>query len=157
MKSTIVTAFLGFASLAIAAPAQIITRQTSLEQVTDSYVFDISIAEFIDNRNAKTGPAELDWSSNGCTASPDNPFGFDFINSCYRHDFGYRNFKKQNRFDANKARIDDKFKTDMFNQCANEAVKGPCEATATLYYEAVKTFGKKRDLEMAGEKRAVNE
>ena len=198
MKSTIVTAFLGFASLAIAAPAQIITRQTSLEQVTDSYVFDISIAEFIDNRNAKTGPAELDWSSNGCTASPDNPFGFDctfchssfpffpfyfrffpfcfpfsfsfclllpqfylltttVINSCYRHDFGYRNFKKQNRFDANKARIDDKFKTDLFNQCADEAAKGPCEATATLYYEAVKTFGKKRDLEMAEEKRAVDE
>jgi hypothetical protein len=77
MKSTTITTFLGFASLVIAAPAQIITRQTSLEQVTDSYMFDISIAEFIDNRNAKTGPAELDWSSNGCTASPDNPFGFD--------------------------------------------------------------------------------
>ena len=64
------------------------------------------------------------------------------INSCYRHDFGYRNFKAQNRFEANKARIDDNFKTDMFNQCANESAKGPCEATATLYYEAVKAFGR---------------
>jgi hypothetical protein len=36
----------------------------------------------------------------------------------------------------------------MFNQCANEEAKGPCEATATLYYEAVKAFGNKRDLEM---------
>jgi hypothetical protein len=67
------------------------------------------------------------------------------INSCYRHDFGYRNFKLQNRFDANKARIDDNFKTDMFNQCATESAKGPCEATATLYYEAVKAFGKREE------------
>jgi hypothetical protein len=44
----------------------------------------------------------------------------------------------------------------MFNQCANEAAKGPCEATATLYYEAVKVFGRKRDLEMVEGKRAIN-
>ncbi|RYN29389.1 hypothetical protein AA0115_g5178 [Alternaria tenuissima] len=147
MKCTILATVLGLASLAVSAPAALVSRQASLEQVTDSYMFDISIDEFITNRNTKN-PPELDWSSNGCTASPDNPFGFDFINSCYRHDFGYRNFKAQNRFEANKARIDDKFKTDMFNQCANESAKGPCEATATLYYEAVKAFGR-RDLETA--------
>ncbi|CAN9320501.1 hypothetical protein CUC08_Gglean004038 [Alternaria sp. MG1] len=147
MKCTILATVLGLASLAVSAPAALVSRQASLEQVTDSYMFDISIDEFITNRNTKN-PPELDWSSNGCTASPDNPFGFDFINSCYRHDFGYRNFKAQNRFEANKARIDDNFKTDMFNQCANESAKGPCEATATLYYEAVKAFGR-RDLETA--------
>ncbi|KAH6858604.1 prokaryotic phospholipase A2-domain-containing protein [Alternaria alternata] len=147
MRCTILATVLGLASLAVSAPAALISRQASLEQVTDNYMFDISIDEFITNRNAKN-PPELDWSSNGCTASPDNPFGFDFINSCYRHDFGYRNFKAQNRFEANKARIDDNFKTDMFNQCANESAKGPCEATATLYYEAVKAFGR-RDLETA--------
>ncbi|RYO32645.1 hypothetical protein AA0111_g4636 [Alternaria arborescens] len=147
MRCTILATVLGLASLTVSAPAALVSRQASLEQVTDSYMFDISIDEFITNRNAKN-PPELDWSSNGCTASPDNPFGFDFINSCYRHDFGYRNFKAQNRFEANKARIDDNFKTDMFNQCANESAKGPCEATATLYYEAVKAFGR-RDLETA--------
>ncbi|KAI5377806.1 hypothetical protein J4E82_003550 [Alternaria postmessia] len=147
MRCIILATVLGLASLAVSAPAALVSRQASLEQVTDSYMFDISIDEFITNRNAKN-PPELDWSSNGCTASPDNPFGFDFINSCYRHDFGYRNFKAQNRFEANKARIDDNFKTDMFNQCANESAKGPCEATATLYYEAVKAFGR-RDLETA--------
>lgn len=185
MKCTILATVLGLASLAVSAPAALVSRQASLEQVTDSYMFDISIDEFITNRNTKN-PPELDWSSNGCTASPDNPFGFDcmfsyllplssslfhplfsvfhlmnalslllilihmltVINSCYRHDFGYRNFKAQNRFEANKARIDDNFKTDMFNQCANESAKGPCEATATLYYEAVKAFGR-RDLETA--------
>jgi hypothetical protein len=147
MRCTILATVLGLASLAVSAPAALVSRQASLEQVTDNYMFDISIDEFITYRNAKN-PPELDWSSNGCTASPDNPFGFDFINSCYRHDFGYRNFKAQNRFEANKARIDDNFKTDMFNQCANESAKGPCEATATLYYEAVKAFGR-RDLETA--------
>jgi len=77
MKSTVITALLGFASLAVSAPAQLVERQASLEQVTDTYMFDISIAEFIANRNGKVGPPELNWDSNGCTASPDNPFGFD--------------------------------------------------------------------------------
>ncbi|KAG9186274.1 hypothetical protein G6011_02830 [Alternaria panax] len=153
MKSTVLAIILGFASLAVSDPAALVSRQTNLEQVTDSYMFGISIDEFITNRNAKN-PPELDWSSNGCTASPDNPFGFDFINSCYRHDFGYHNFKAQNRFDANKARIDDNFKTDMFNQCAHESAKRVCKITATLYYEAVKAFGR-RDLEMAEGEMAV--
>jgi hypothetical protein len=83
MKSAIITALLGFASLAVSAPARLVERQAaSLEQVTDSYMFDISIAEFIANRDGKVGPPELDWSSNGCTASPDNPFGFDCTSSC---------------------------------------------------------------------------
>ncbi|KAI4913424.1 uncharacterized protein J4E92_009773 [Alternaria infectoria] len=145
MKSTIITALLGFASLAVSAPAHLVGRQASLEQVTDTYMFDIPIAEFIANRDGKIGPPELNWESNGCTASPDNPFGFNFINSCYRHDFGYRNYKQQGRFDAMKARTDSNFKTDMFNQCATEKAKGPCEATATLYYEAVKAFGKREE------------
>jgi hypothetical protein len=46
----------------------------------------------------------------------------------------------------------------MFNQCANESFKAACEATATIYYEAVKAFGKKRAAEilearMAAERR----
>jgi hypothetical protein len=71
------------------------------------------------------------------------------LDSCYRHDFGYRNFKKQSRFtEANKARIDTNFKTDMFNQCQNEKFKDACKATATVYYEAVKAFGKKKAAEI---------
>ena len=202
MKFTIfTTTLLGFASFAICSPtaaaAAVTQRQSSLQQITDSYVFSISIGQFIDNRNAKRGPAELDWSSDGCSDSPDNPFGFDckalylsqflphtsshtlpfpvphfpvwnpptnppttVINSCYRHDFAYRNFKKQSRFtDANKARIDSNFKTDMYNQCKSESYRDACEATATVYYEAVKAFGKKRGVEvreaMAMERREV--
>ncbi|KAH8708550.1 prokaryotic phospholipase A2-domain-containing protein, partial [Phaeosphaeriaceae sp. PMI808] len=123
--------------------------QSALQTTTDSYLFSISISQFISNRNAHAGPAGLDWSADGCSNSPDNPFGFNFLNSCYRHDFGYRNYKKQSRFtNANKAKIDSNFKTDMYNQCANERFRDACEATATVYYEAVKAFGKKSAAEI---------
>ena len=36
----------------------------------------------------------------------------------------------------------------MFTQCATESFKTACEATATIYYEAVKAFGKKRAIEI---------
>lgn len=73
MKSTLIS-ILGFLSLATAA---VTPRQSSLQATTDNYVFSLSISQFISNRNAQTGPAELDWSSDGCSSSPDNPFGFD--------------------------------------------------------------------------------
>jgi len=76
MKCTIVTIVLGLASLAICAPITYIVRQTSLEQITDKILFGMSLDEFITYRNTQIGPAELDWSSNGCTSTPDHPFGF---------------------------------------------------------------------------------
>jgi hypothetical protein len=175
MKFTLLT-ILSLASLALSSPT-LTPRQSSLETTTDAYVFSISIAQFISNRNSKN-PAELDWDSDGCSSSPDNPFGFDctspfpslsiytfnfdviVLDSCYRHDFGYRNFKAQGRFtDANKARIDSNFKNDMFNQCKSERFGDACEATATVYYEAVKAFGKKKAAEiqarMAEERRML--
>ena len=80
------------------------------------------------------------------------------LDSCYRHDFGYRNFKAQSRFtDANKARIDSNFKEDMDDQCAGEEFKDACDATATLYYEAVKAFGKKRSAEILEARRVTEE
>jgi hypothetical protein len=76
MKSTLIT-ILSFATLAVSAPSSLLPRQSSLTSVTDSYVFSISISQFINNRNGQVGPAELDWTSDGCSSSPDNPFGFD--------------------------------------------------------------------------------
>ena len=99
--------------------------------------------------------SKSDWSDNGCTASPDNPLGFDFRQSCQRHDFGYRNYKAQSRFtDPAKATIDDNFREDMYNQCATEgALQGLCRGVADLYYAAVREFGSKRrgvEMEVAG-------
>lgn len=91
--------------------------------------------------------ADLDWYSNGCTASPDQPLGYNFLPSCQRHDFGYHNYKNQDRFtEQNKDRIDSNFKSDMYNECATRGSvsKTVCEGIADIYYEAVSTFGGRR-------------
>nr|BAB70714.1 p15 [Helicosporium sp. HN1] len=124
-----------------------IASRATIEETTDTLLFSTPIAQFEAARNAQN-PSTLDWSSDGCSSSPDDPFGFDFLSSCHRHDFGYRNYKKQNRFTApNKARIDTNFKTDMYNQCNTESnifTRAACKAVADIYYEAVKTFGSKK-------------
>jgi hypothetical protein len=86
---------------------------------------------------------EFDWSTDYCSSSPDNPLGFDFKNSCARHDFGYRNYKAMGQFPANKSRIDSAFYEDLKRKCAtyNAAVRPACTSLAWTYYEAVKAFG----------------
>ncbi|CAA9958933.1 secretory phospholipase A2 [Pyrenophora teres f. maculata] len=144
MKVAIVTAVVGLASLALCAPIALDDHQNSLENITDDYLFNIPLEQFIEYRNAHTGPAELDWTSDSCTLSPDKPWGFDFTASCRRHDFGYWNYIKQKRItSANRARVDRNFKQDMYNQCAKEKwlKRQLCKATAKLYYKATNKFG----------------
>jgi hypothetical protein len=109
--------FLCLASSVLALPASdstansLISRQ-SLNEITDRYLFSITLPQFTSYRNARN-PSTLDWSSDGCSSSPDNPFGFPFTPACHRHDFGYRNYKNQKRFtDAGKLKIDNQFKTE---------------------------------------------
>ncbi|WP_233624346.1 phospholipase [Actinoplanes sp. ATCC 53533] len=85
----------------------------------------------------------FDWATNFCTWAPDNPLGFSFERSCARHDFGYRNYKAAQRFEANKDRLDLAFYGDLQRQCATyEAVlQPPCYALAFVYYEATRIFG----------------
>ncbi len=131
---------------ATAFPLSINQRQSEsdLETITDTLLFSSTMAQFQAARAAQD-PPELDWSSNGCSDSPDNPLGFNFEPSCQRHDFGYRNYKAQGRFDdAGKAHIDSNFKRDMDNQCATEGgLEDVCDGVADLYYEAVVVFGSK--------------
>ncbi|KEF61054.1 uncharacterized protein A1O9_02619, partial [Exophiala aquamarina CBS 119918] len=117
-------------------------QSSSLETETDRLLFSTPISEFLIARDSRT-PSELDWASNGCSFSPEEPLGFDFEPSCQRHDFGYRNYKAQRRFtDSGKASIDDNFKRDMDNQCATEGVlEDLCGGVADLYYQAVVNFG----------------
>ncbi|KAF2744877.1 hypothetical protein M011DRAFT_370773, partial [Sporormia fimetaria CBS 119925] len=98
----------------------------------------------------KKSPSSLIWTSDGCTDSPDNPFGFKFLKSCQRHDFGYRNYKKQGRFTKQaKIYIDNRFRTDMRNWCASAQLNVPkrtaCNKLADTYWAFVKKYGK-RDL-----------
>ncbi|MDO0931785.1 phospholipase [Streptomyces sp. DG2A-72] len=86
---------------------------------------------------------EFNWSTDYCSSSPDNPFGFPFATSCARHDFGYRNYKAAGAFDANKARLDSAFYEDLKRVCNSYSggTKNACTSTAWTYYQAVKAFG----------------
>ncbi len=85
----------------------------------------------------------FDWSTDYCSSSPDNPFGFPFATSCARHDFGYRNYKAAGAFDANKSRLDSAFYEDLKRVCAaySGATKSSCNSTAWTYYQAVNALG----------------
>lgn len=85
----------------------------------------------------------FDWSTDYCSSSPDNPFGFPFSMSCARHDFGYRNYKAAGTFSANKARLDSALYEDLKRVCLNYTggTKTSCNSTAWTYYQAVKAFG----------------
>ncbi|MDT3398839.1 phospholipase [Streptomyces sp. B1866] len=85
----------------------------------------------------------FDWTTDYCSSSPDNPFGFPFKLSCARHDFGYRNYKRMGTFAANKSRLDSAFYEDLKRVCAQYggAAKTSCDGTAWTYYQAVKAFG----------------
>ncbi|MER7801088.1 phospholipase [Streptomyces parvulus] len=85
----------------------------------------------------------FNWSTDYCSTSPDNPFGFPFKTSCARHDFGYRNYKEAGTFSANKARVDSAFYADLKRVCAaySGATRTSCDATAWTYYQAVDKLG----------------
>jgi hypothetical protein len=85
----------------------------------------------------------FDWSTDYCSSSPDNPFGFPFTMSCARHDFGYRNYKAAGDFSANKSRLDSAFYEDLKRVCAKYSggTKTSCDSTAWTYYQAVRAFG----------------
>jgi phospholipase A2-like protein len=110
-----------------------------LAQVTDDYMFNTGLNEFQTLRAQQPHGDQLDWSSDGCSHAPDNPFGFNLVKACYRHDFGYRNFKAEGRFnDANKLAIDNNFRDDMYQICDGNWA---CDRFADTYYYAVRAFG----------------
>ncbi|PGH00771.1 hypothetical protein AJ79_08109 [Helicocarpus griseus UAMH5409] len=114
------------------------------KEATDRLLFSSTIGEFENARDEKDPPS-LDWSSDGCSHSPDNP-GYDYLPSCHRHDFGYRNYKDQDRFsDSNKEKIDKNFRDDMYNQCEQDEPDkvDDCKRIADIYYWAVSRFGKR--------------
>ncbi|MEW2414987.1 phospholipase [Streptomyces sp. NPDC046866] len=92
---------------------------------------------------AKWAAYGFDWSTDHCSSSPDNPFGFPFRTSCARHDFGYRNYKAAGTFPAHKSRLDDALYADLRRVCSaySGAKKTSCDSTAWTYYQAVKAFG----------------
>jgi hypothetical protein len=94
------------------------------------------------NRSAWSAYA-FNWSTDYCSSSPDNPFGFPFQKSCHRHDFGYRNYKEMGTFSANKSRLDSAFYEDLKRVCNrySGATQTACNSTAWVYYQAVRALG----------------
>lgn len=119
--------------------AQAALDPAQLRAVTDQYIHSTSLNGFQTVRAQRPYADQLDWSSDGCSNSPDNPFGFNLVKACYRHDFGYRNYKRQGRFtEANRLTIDNKFKSDMYTICNGNWA---CNRFADVYYAAVRQFG----------------
>lgn len=110
-----------------------------LHAVTDDYLFARSLGEFGSIRSQQPHAGQLDWSSDGCSSSPDDPFGFTFLPACHRHDFGYRNYRAQGRFtEDGRLTVDNRFRSDMYGICGSNWW---CRRTADVYYWAVRQFG----------------
>ncbi|KAI7783681.1 hypothetical protein LA080_011390 [Diaporthe eres] len=99
------------------------------EELADDYLFNMTLESFITLRDQRY-PSYFFWESDGCSQSPDYPLGFPFLPACYRHDFGYDQYKKQNRFTStNKAKLDRNFRSDLYHICAAPDLKSEiCEA-----------------------------
>ncbi|RPA95495.1 phospholipase A2 group [Choiromyces venosus 120613-1] len=129
-----------------AASADADFAATSPASNTDRLLYSTSMSAFLTAKRNKN-PGNLNWTDDGCSKSPDKPAGFNFLDSCKRHDFGYRNYKKQRCFtDANRKRVDDNFKKDLYKECSKysglQSYKGvACRRLADTYYAAVRTFG----------------
>ncbi|MFJ3091134.1 phospholipase A2 [Streptomyces sp. NPDC086838] len=97
------------------------------------------------------------WKTDGCSWAPDSiPGGYSFYDACWRHDFGYRNYKKTvgaTKFRSSyKARVDKAFLHDMNRSCGRffwsdpytkaqrKKLKAACNKTATKYYNTVRSF-----------------
>jgi hypothetical protein len=112
-------------------------------KITDNYVFKLSLNEFHSKRDNKT-PSCCDWTTDDCSKAPDKFKDFSFVRACQRHDFGYRNSKKQKRFtSAHRKKLDDQFKDDLHSLCdkAPKATVVGCKALANTYYAGVRICG----------------
>lgn len=150
--STSVTALPASESPAMLARAELEARATTCTNAaTDKLIFKVSISSFEKARKAKN-PSKCNWVSDNCSWSPDKPDGYNFIPSCHRHDFGYRNTKAQKRFTkAMKAKIDTNFKNDLYHYCAQfsgwSSWKGvECRRLADIYVAFVRKYGKRNEI-----------
>ncbi|MFM9707133.1 phospholipase A2 [Streptomyces galilaeus] len=100
----------------------------------------------------------FNWSTNYCNSSPDTlPGGYDFRWGCYRHDFGYRNyktlagnyyFKRDHKLRIDKALLRDlntacgyRPWADPYTPSQRKKLKEACLKTAKKYYQAVRATG----------------
>lgn len=137
------TAVLALAPAASAAPEVPADKPQVLSRWTQTSA--ASYRAWADAREHRRtwAPYGFDWSTDYCTSSPDNPFGFPFGSACARHDFGYRNHRAAGLFTTAKARLDEAFHADLKRVCARYSGtrRKSCDGTAWTYYQAVRLLG----------------
>ncbi|GIF13830.1 phospholipase [Actinoplanes teichomyceticus] len=135
------------AALGVAAPAHAATgpdRLAALAALTQPHAASYAAWDAARRQRDRWAQYGFDWRTDYCTASPDRPLGFDFRLACWRHDFGYRNYRAARAFDATvKRRVDDALYADLKRRCATYPAKSQpvCRAVAGLYHRAVVTLG----------------
>lgn len=132
-----------------------------IKQRTDDLLFNTDLLEFqwarVESVRAKCNPkdppcgpychdTDLDWQLDNCSWALDRGFEnyriFKFTWSCWRHDFGYANYKRQGRWnEANRKRIDIQFYKDMKSQCTESDFRLGCMYMADMYYRVVRKIG----------------
>ncbi len=153
-------------ALGIASPASAVTvadKVTVLSGWTQTPVASYDAWNSARVNQVRWTSYQFDWSTDYCSASPDQPLGFDFRMPCWRHDFGYRNYKAVGLFPANKSHVDDGFYADLKRKCNayNPYVRPSCLSLAWTYYQAVRAFGNlqitRADLDRAATLKAQGE
>jgi len=147
LAAIVAAPLLGLLAIGVAAtPAAAVTNAEKLSVMssfTQTSVGSSNTWNAARQNQAAWASYAFDWSTDYCSASPDQPLGFDFRLSCQRHDWGYRNYKLMSQFPDNKARIDSAFYEDLKRKCAtyNAIVRPACYSLAWTYYQAVDVFG----------------
>lgn len=136
---------LATAGEAAAAEAQSAAAVSTAVMEKTNELIAAPMGDFQRARKARVWESKgIDWSSDGCSWAPDKPYGFNFLPACQRHDFGYRNLKKQHRFsETYKKRVDAKFLMDMYEVCDKygNPERAFCKTQASYYYTAVSKAG----------------
>jgi phospholipase A2-like protein len=100
----------------------------------------------------------FNWNTDYCSNSPDTlPGGYDFHMACWRHDFGYRNykslvgnywFKRDHKKRVDKALLNDLYDAcdyrpwaDPYPPAQRAQLRKACRRTAYTYYGAVSAAG----------------
>ncbi|MBL6278468.1 phospholipase [Micromonospora fiedleri] len=158
LTSGILALLTAFATASPAAAAPTAAQKLSvLSSWTQTSVSSYNAWNSARQNRAAWAEYKFDWSTDYCSSSPDNPLGFNFSLSCFRHDFGYRNYKAVGQFSANKSRLDSAFYEDLKRVCAtyNSVVRPACTSLAWTYYQAVSIFGSVAAVEQADIDRAA--
>ncbi|PHH66125.1 hypothetical protein CDD81_188 [Ophiocordyceps australis] len=70
----------------------------SPEEHVDKLCFVCNLEQFDVEWNSPSRDPSFEWWTDGCTFSPNSPLGFDYLESCRRHDFCYHTLHQQGRF-----------------------------------------------------------